>query len=90
MAATRVEITDEWLEDGQVKTISTGKTVNLVELLVGENIKAQLYYNKKENCIQMCMKNTELNTDELICELSKEVTKNLIVGLKNLYNQLEE
>ena len=84
-----LDIVERQLELGMVKTITTENILNFVELLFSSNVKAQFYYNEKENIIQFCVKDCDLGVKGFDCLLDKKTVRNLIIYLKNLYNQLE-
>lgn len=87
--AKDLDIVERQLEIGMVKTIITENVVNFVELLFSSNIKAQFYYNELENLIQFCVKDCDLGVKGFDCLLDKKTVRNLIINLKNLYNQLD-
>ncbi len=87
--AKDLDIVERQLELGMVKTITTENILNFVELLFSSNVKAQFYYNEKENIIQFCVKDCDLGVKGFDCLLDKKTVRNLIIYLKNLYNQLE-
>lgn len=87
--AKDLDIVERQLELGMVKTITTENVLNFVELLFSSNVKAQFYYNEKENIIQFCVKDCDLGVKGFDCLLDKKTVRNLIIYLKNLYNQLK-
>lgn len=87
--AKDLDIVERQLELGMVKTITTENILNFVELLFNPNVKAQFYYNEKENLIQFSVKDCDLGVKGFDCVLDKKTVRNLIIYLKNMYNQLE-
>lgn len=87
--AKDLDIVDRQLELGMVKTITTGDTLNYVELLFSPNVKSQFYFNEKDNVIQFCVKDCDLGITGFNCTLDKQTLKNLIYNLRDLHNQLD-
>ncbi len=85
-------ITDDNLELGQVKTITSnfGKTVDYTELLFSPTTKARFKPNKDRTRLMFSVSDNNFNLPEMICELCPVTLHNLIVSLLNMYNELTE
>jgi hypothetical protein len=83
---------EEQIDLGQVKTITSngGKFVDFVELLFSPTTKAQFAPSEDLKTITFSVSDNNLMFPELQCNINKETLKNLIMNLKNIYNQLEE
>lgn len=80
------------LQLGEVRTVSknSGQTVESVELLLGDQTKAEMKVNENLNVMNLVVRDTVLADIPLLqCAVDKETLKNFIVGLKNLYNTLK-
>lgn len=80
------------LQLGEVRTVSknSGQTVESVELLLGDQTKAEMKVNENLNVMNLVVRDTVLtDIPQLQCAVDKETLKNFIVGLKNLYNTLK-
>lgn len=87
---TKLDIIEDNLKLGQVKRITTEDVVDYVELLIGEDTKAQLYYDKDKNSITLELTDTNLDLSNFTCDMKKSTVKSLLRGLKDLYNQLDD
>lgn len=86
-----ITILDEQLEIGQVKTIASdfGRYIDYVSLLFSDTTKAEFQPNDKRTGIIFSVSDSNFDLPEMVCELSRDTVRNLIVSLKNMYNQLE-
>ena len=73
---------------GQVKSIRTGNHLDYVEMLFSDELSAQLA--PLGNVIQFDIKDNEFRLPNMSCKMTKEVLKNLIVALKELYSGINE
>lgn len=76
---------------GQVRTVSkdSGQTVESVELLLGDQTKAEMMIDENLNVMNLVVRDTVLaDIPQLQCAVNKETLKNFIVGLTKLYNTL--
>lgn len=89
--ARNLDILDNQLELGQTKIISRdgGRIVDFVELLLSTSTKGQFAPSKDNKTIELCIKDTDLSLPQLECSMTKESLKDLIIGLKSIYGQLE-
>jgi len=79
------------LQLGEVRTISkdSGQTVESVELLLGDQTKAEMRINEDSNIMNLVVRDTVLSDiPQLQCAVNKETLRDFIVGLTNLYNML--
>lgn len=88
--SSKLDLVDQNLSLGQVKSITTGNTLDYVELMVGDNTKAQLSYDEEKNMVAMEIKDANLDLAQLSCYMDKTTIKNLITSLKTLHNQLAD
>ncbi len=87
-----ITIMDDNLELGQVKTVTSnfGKTVEYAELLFSPTTKARFKPNSDKTRIVFSVSDNNFDLPEMICELCPVTLRNLIVSLKNMYNELSE
>ena len=79
------------LQLGQVRMITkdSGKTVQSVELLLGDQIKSEMMVDEKQNVMNLVIRDTVLSdVPQLQCAVDKETLRNYISGLTKLYNSL--
>lgn len=90
--AKRLDIMEDQIELGQVKTITSqgGKFVNYCELLFSTTTKVQFAPSENNDTVEFAVSDNYLELPQLQCNIDKETLRNLIMGLKKLYNQLEE
>lgn len=84
-----LDILNNQMSVGQVKTIRTSDHLFYVEMLFSDNLSAQLAPLEDGN-IQFVVKDSEFKLPNMSCKMGKDVLKNLILALKELYIQLEE
>lgn len=80
------------LQLGQVRTISkdSGQTVESIELLLGDQTKAEMIVNENLNVMNLTVRDTVLSDiPQLRCSVNKETLRNFITGLTKLYNTLQ-
>lgn len=79
------------LQLGQVRTISkdSGETIESVELLLGDQTKAEMMVDENLNVMNLVVRDTVLSDiPQLQCAVNKETLRNFISGLTKLYNIL--
>lgn len=89
---TRLNLDDFQLELGQVRMITkdSGQTVQSVEILLGDQTKAEMMIDEKLNILSLVIRDTVLaDIPQLQCAVNKETLRNLISGLTKLYNNLD-
>ena len=86
-----ITILDEQLKIGQVKSVTSdfGRYIDYISLLFSETTKAEFQPNEKKTGIVFSVSDSNFDLPEMVCELSRDTVRNLIVSLKNIYNQLE-
>ncbi len=86
-----ITILDEQLKIGQVKSVTSdfGRYIDYVSLLFSNTTKAEFQPNEKRTGIVFSVSDSNFDLPEMVCELNRDTVRNLIVSLKNMYNQLE-
>ena len=86
-----LQVMDDQMESGQVKTITSngGRTVNYCVLLFSSTTKAQFAPSEDKTTMTFAVSDNNLSLPQLQCNISKEVLRDLIINLKNIYNELE-
>ena len=86
-----ITILDEQLKIGQVKSVTSdfGRYIDYMSLLFSNTTKAEFQPNEKKTGIVFSVSDSNFDLPEMVCELNRDTVRNLIVSLKNMYNQLE-
>ena len=86
-----LQVMDDQMEIGQVKTITSngGRTVDYCELLFSSTTKAQFAPSEDKTTMTFAVSDNNLSLPQLQCSINKEVLRDLIINLKNIYNELE-
>ena len=86
-----ITILDEQLKIGQIKSVTSdfGRYIDYVSLLFSDTTKAEFQPNAKRTGIIFSISDSNFDLPEMVCELGRDTVRNLIVNLKNMYNQLE-
>ena len=86
-----ITILDEQLKIGQVKSVTSdfGRYIDYIELLFSPTTKAEFQPNENNTGIILSVSDSNFDLPEMVCELERDTLRNLIVSLKNMYNQLE-
>lgn len=86
-----ITILDEQLKIGQVKSVTSdfGRYIDYISLLFSNTTKAEFQPNEKKTGIVFSVSDSNFDLPEMVCELERDTVRNLIVSLKNMYNQLE-
>ena len=87
----QLNLDDFQLQLGQVRMITkdSGQTVQSVEILLGNQTKAEMMIDEKFNVINLVVRDTVLaDIPQLQCAVDKETLRNFISGLTKLYNSL--
>ncbi len=88
----QLNLDDFQLQLGQVRTVSkdSGQTIESVELLLGDQTKAEMIINENLNVMNLIVRDTVLaDIPQLQCAINKETLRNFIIGLTKLYNTLQ-
>lgn len=85
-----LDIIDKQLELGQTKIISSdgGKFIDYVELLFSPTTKVQFAPSNDKRTVRLSVSDSTLELPQLDCLVTKEVLRNYILNLKNIYNEL--
>lgn len=81
------------LQLGQIRTVSkdSGQTIQSVEILLGDQTKAEMTIDETLNVMNLIVRDTVLaDIPQLQCAVDKETLRNFISGLTNLYNNLKQ
>ncbi len=79
------------LQLGQIRTVSkdSGQTIQSVEILLGDQTKAEMMIDENLNVMNLIVRDTVLaDIPQLQCAVDKETLRNFIVGLTKLHNNL--
>lgn len=88
--AKTLDIIEQQLNVGDVKTISNGNVIKYIELLFSPTTKVQFAPSDDNKSIKLSVGDNNLEMPELDCVITKKVLRDYIIGLKNIYNQLED
>lgn len=84
-----LDILNNQMSVGQVKTIRTGNHLDYVEMLFSETLSAQLA-PLEDGTVQFVVKDSDFKLPNMSCKMKHSVLRSLILSLKELYNQTEE
>lgn len=84
-----LDIIDQQMSVGQVKTIRTGEYLNYVELLFSPTTKIQIAPSNDRKTVRLSVSDNHLELPQLDCLVTKNTLYDYLIALKNLYNQLE-
>ena len=84
-----LDILNNQMSVGQVKTIRTGDHLDYVEILFSNELSAQLA-PLEDGTIQFVVKDSEFKLPNMSCKMDKNTIHNLIVALKELYSGMKE
>lgn len=88
----RLNLDNFQLQLGQVRMITkdSGQTVQSIEILLGDQTKAEMMADEKSNVVNLVVRDTVLaDIPQLQCAINKETLRNFISGLTKLYNTLQ-
>lgn len=86
--AKTLDIIEQQLNVGDVKTISNGNTIKYIELLFSPTTKVQFAPSDDNKSMRLSVSDNNLQMPELDCVITKETLRDYIIGLKNMYNQM--
>ena len=92
MKMSQLNLDNFQLQLGQVRTVSkdSGQTIESVELLLGEQTKAEMMIDENLNVMNLIVRDTVLaDIPQLQCAVDKKTLRNFITGLTKLYNILK-
>ena len=87
--AKNLDLLNNQMSVGQVKTIRTGDHLDYVEMLFSNELSAQLA-PLEDGTIQFVVKDSEFKLPNMSCKMDKNTIHNLIVALKELYSGMKE
>ncbi len=87
-----LDIIDRQLELGQTKVISRdgGRIIDYVELLFSPTTKVQFAPSADRKFVRLSVSDNTLELPQLDCLVTKDVLRDYIISLKNIYNELED
>lgn len=80
------------LKSGQVRMITkdSGKMVQAIEILLGDQTKAEMMIDENLNVMNLTVRDTVLaDIPQLQCAVDKETLRDFISGLTKIYNSLK-
>lgn len=87
--ARNLDILDDQMIVGQVKSIRTGNHLDYVEMLFSDELSAQLA-PLENGTIQFDVKDNTFKLPNMSCVMNKDTLRSLILNLKELYVQIDE
>lgn len=87
--ASRLSIEEERLKVGQVRTIKSnnGMKIDSVTLLLNNNVEV-LFVPKNDGTLDFTISDPNIDMSNLDCTISEEVLYDLVIQIKNVYNQV--
>lgn len=88
----QLNLDDFQLQLGQVRMITrdSGQTVQSIEILLGDQTKAEMIIDEKLNVMNLVVRDTVLaDIPQLQCAVDKKTLRDFISGLSKLYNSLK-
>lgn len=79
------------LQLGQIRMVTkdSGQTVQSIEILLGDQTKAEMMVDEGSNVMDLVVRDTVLaDIPQLQCAVDKETLRNFISGLTKIYNSL--
>ena len=86
---SNLDILNNQMSVGQVKTIRTGDHLDYVEMLFSNELSAQLA-PLEDGTIQFVVKDSEFKLPNMSCKMESDTLRSLIIALKELYSQSNE
>ena len=86
---SNLDLLNNQMSVGQVKTIRTGDHLDYVEMLFSNELSAQLA-PLEDGTIQFVVKDSEFKLPNMSCVMEKDTLRSLIISLKELYSQSKE
>ena len=87
--SNNLDLLNNQMSVGQVKTIRTGDHLDYVEMLFSNELSAQLAPLEDET-IQFVVKDSEFKMPNMSCKMERDTLRSLILALKELYSQISE
>lgn len=89
----QLNLDDFQLQLGQVRMVTkdSGQTVQSVEILLGDQTKAEMMVDENLNVMNLVVRDTVLaDIPQLQCAVDRDTLRNFISGLTKLYNSLKQ
>ncbi len=86
--AKTLDIIEQQLNVGDVKTISNGNTIKYIELLFSPTTKVQFAPSDDNRSMRLSVSDNNLEMPELDCVIPKKTLRDYMISLKNIYNQM--
>ena len=88
--ANKLDILDEQLNVGDVKTITYngGLNIRYIELLFSPTTKVQFAPSNDKTTVELTVSDNNLQLPDLDCHLTKDTLRDFIIALKNVYSEL--
>lgn len=84
-----LDILNNQMSVGQVKTIRTGDHLDYVEMLFSNELSAQLA-PLEDGTVQFVVKDSAFKLPNMSCKMERDTIRSLILSLKELYQQIDE
>lgn len=84
-----LDILNNQMSVGQVKTIRTGNHLDYVEMLFSDVLSAQLAPSE-DGTVQFVVKDSDFKLPNMSCKMERDTLRSFILSLKELYNQIQE
>lgn len=88
--AKTLDVIEQQLNVGDVKTISNGNIIKYIELLFSPTTKVQFAPSDNNKSMRLSVSDNNLEMPELDCVVTKKTLRDYIISLKNMYNQLDD
>ena len=87
--SNNLDLLNNQMSVGQVKTIHTGDHLDYVEMLFSNELSAQLA-PLEDGTIQFVVKDSEFKLPNMSCKMESDTLRSLIIALKELYSEMKE
>ena len=88
--AKTLNIIENQISVGDVKTITYngGDNIRYIELLFSQTTKVQFAPSEDKRTVAFSVSDNNLHLPQLYCHINKSTLRDLILSLKNVYNEL--
>ena len=86
---SNLDLLNNQMSVGQVKTIRTGNHLDYVEMLFSSDLSAQLA-PLQDGTVQFVVKDSDFKLPNMSCKMKRDTLRSLIIALKELYSQSNE
>ena len=87
--SNNLDLLNNQMSVGQVKTIRTGSHLDYVEMLFSSDLSAQLA-PLQDGTIQFVVKDSDFKLPNMSCKMKRDTLRSLIIALKEVYSQSNE